>query len=88
MSELTIGESIDISRVGIVYAEMKDSLQSSAEVSLNISDITHIDGAGIQLIFAYIKAAKEQGLQLSVSEPSANVRAVAEILGLTSLMGW
>jgi len=88
MSELAVGDSVDISRVGIVYAEMKKSLQTSQAVSLNISEINHIDGAGMQLIYAYLTAAKDQGLELSVSEPSASVRAVAKLLGLDSLMGW
>lgn len=88
MSELNVGDSVDISRVGIVYTEMKNSLQTSSEVSLNISNINHIDGAGMQLIYAYINAAKNKGLNVSISEPSASVRSVAKILGLESLMGW
>lgn len=87
MPDLNLGESIDISRVSIAYAELKTSLQSSSTVNLDISDIGHIDGAGIQLLYAYINAAKKQGLDVSISEPSASVRAAAEILGLDEIMG-
>lgn len=88
MSDLNLEESVDISRVGIVYAELKSSLETSSTVNLNISDITHIDGAGIQLLYAYVSAAKKQGLDVVVSEPSASVRSAAEILGLDKLMGF
>jgi len=87
VSDLNLGDSIDISRVSIAYAELKASLQSSSTVNLNISDISHIDGAGIQLLYAYIKTAEKQGLNISISEPSASVRTAAEILGLDKLMG-
>lgn len=88
MTELNLGESIDISRVGIVYSELNNTLQASSAVNLNLSEITHIDGAGIQLIYAYLIAARKQDLEVSISEPSASVRTAAEILGLEKLMSW
>ncbi|MDH5184490.1 MAG: STAS domain-containing protein [Gammaproteobacteria bacterium] len=88
MSELNLGESIDISRVGIAYAELKNSLETSSKVNLNLRDISHIDGAGIQLLYAYITAAKKKGLDISMSEPSASVRSAAESLGLDKLIGF
>ena len=88
MPEISLGESIDISRVGIVYDELKASLQTSSPISLDISNLTQIDGAGVQLLYAFISAARKQGLDISVSEPSVNLKSAAELLGLDHLMGF
>lgn len=73
-SELTIQEA------GRMRADLA-ALKPAKPIVLDLSEVSEIDSAGLQLIFALEKDLKDKNLSLQVL-PSQSARSVADICGL------
>lgn len=82
MSEIIIDDSVDISRASLLYDKFSPLLKQSSPVQLNLSNISHIDGAGVQLIYAFIQTARNQGLEISLLHASEAFKSAVNTLGL------
>jgi anti-anti-sigma factor len=83
MTEIIIDESVDISRVGLLYDKLGSLLKQSSPVALNLANISHIDCAGVQLIYAFIQTGRNQGLEIHLNQASDAFRAAVNTLGLS-----
>lgn len=59
-----------------------DAVTTEAEVELDLSAVTELDSAGVQLLLLSDCVAHERGTRLRLVEPSAEVRDVFRLLGL------
>jgi len=82
MTEISLDESVDISRVGLLYDRLGQALIQSSPVTLNLSTISNIDCAGIQLLYAFTQSARNKGTEIIFSQPSDTLLAAAKTVGL------
>ncbi len=79
---LSCEASVDISIVVELHAYLKQALQERQAVEIDASGVERIDASVLQLIYGYLRAANEQGLQVSWSGASDAVYAAAKLLGI------
>jgi len=82
MTEIDLDESVDISRVGLLYDRLGQAFNQSSSVTLKLSSISNIDCAGIQLLYAFTQSARNQGIEIIFSQPSDTLLAAAKSVGL------
>ncbi|MBD3609351.1 MAG: STAS domain-containing protein [Gammaproteobacteria bacterium] len=82
MASVTFDESVDISRVGVLYEKLKDALEGSSSIELDLGQIKNIDGAGVQLIYAFYNTAKTQNVSISFKHSSDAFVSALRIMGL------
>lgn len=80
------GEIVGIADVGDFYATLLMSVAEGKSLNLDVSKVERIDGAALQLMYAYSKEARSHGHTLSWHSPSEAFLRSARLLGLSSLM--
>ena len=83
---LQLPAEFDIAHV----SDIRNTLLGQADagpVTLDASAITKMDGAGIQLLLAFVRQLQADGRSWSWSETSETVQRVAEMLSLTEELG-
>ncbi|MBL8019665.1 MAG: STAS domain-containing protein [Leptospirales bacterium] len=78
---VVIDTDLTIREAGRLRAELA-ALKLSKPFILDLTEVSEIDSAGLQLIFAFEKDLKEKNLSLQV-QPSQSARSVADICGLS-----
>lgn len=63
------------------------ALDGSAGVELDLSGVTRIDTAGLQLLLAFVLEMRGQGRQLLLTKPSESFSQSARFAGLNELLG-
>jgi len=88
-SEVTViecGEALGIADVGDLYAKLLTELAEGNKVRFNVSDIERIDGAVLQVMYAYAKEAEKRGQGLVWDSPSDAFMRSVKLLGLAEGM--
>ena len=80
--EFLFDEVLDITMARQYYEQLNQYLNDNKKMVLNAEKIERIDGAGLQLIVAFIKEAKKLNLQISWTGVSKAFKKNAEILGV------
>lgn len=75
--EMTIYRAAELKR------ELLAALDQASTLELDLSKVTDIDGAGIQLLILAMRTAREQGVALHTVDHSAAVREVFALLGFS-----
>ena len=83
ITEIVFDEIMDISMVLQYQEQLSQYLHEQKNISLNAEKIERIDGAGLQLIVAFIIAAGKLNLQVSWKGVSDIFKKNASILGVT-----
>jgi ABC-type transporter Mla MlaB component len=83
INEMVFGDVLDITMALEYYGQLKQYLNDNKKIVLNAGKIERIDGAGLQLIVAFIMEAKKLNLQVSWSGKSENFKKNADILGVS-----
>jgi len=84
--KIDLDVSLTIAEVSPLYEHMLRIFDKYDKVQLNGDAIEQIDGAGIQLLAAFIKQAVEEHAQVEWIGVSDKLRESAEQLGLTDLL--
>lgn len=80
-------EYLDISSVGVLHEELKKLFNSEELVIfLDGENIEKADAAGLQLMAAFFKDAKTQGISLQWHKPSDALVNASRLIGLNSLL--
>jgi anti-anti-sigma regulatory factor len=82
-----LGEVLTIVEVAEMHQQLIQLLDAGGGVELNAADTENIDGAGLQLLAAFIKDAKNRGVPVSWGKSSDVVREAAGQVGLTEALG-
>ncbi len=80
------GEALGIADVGDLYATLLTEIAEGHTIKFDVSKIERIDGAALQLIYAYAKESISQGNPLNWDSPSEAFLRSARLLGLLSAM--
>ncbi len=79
---------LDITGVLPVHEKLNELLNHQKQFVLNAENVTKIDGAGLQLIAAFVLAANKLNLQVSWTGVSEIFEKNAQILGLTEILAF
>ena len=77
---------VDISTIAELKAELIDAIDTAGNVSLDLSSVTRIDAAGLQLRCALVKHGETNGQKVKWVGHSAAIFRAASLLDLQSTL--
>ena len=77
-----LSEDLTIADAAAIHQSMLDVLRSASSVTLDGSEVEQVDGAGIQLLAAFMKEAAERQIEIRWQGVSDPLRSAAAQLGL------
>lgn len=87
MASIQLDEILDISHANSIHQRLKTTMNAGENCVLDGSAVEHVDTAGIQLLFAFIKTSNKQGSQIQWQGVSEKLRSAMDRLGMTREMG-
>ena len=84
--EIDCGDTLTITDVSKLYAELLVPLAEGTPVNLNVSNIERIDTAAVQLIYSFFREAQTQGYAIEWKAPSQAFCHSIQLLGLAEQM--
>lgn len=84
VAALTLGERLDISQARDWHARLCAALDSGAPVTFEANAVQRADAAGLQLLTAFVRAARGRGLAVTWQAPSAALVHAAQLAGLAN----
>lgn len=79
---INLAGKVDIASAEQLKIELSDSLNQSGPVILAAGDVERADGAGLQLLTAFVRKIEELDRELVWEEPSEQLIIAANIVGL------
>jgi anti-anti-sigma regulatory factor len=79
--------NLDITRIGTLCEELRARLAVARPVTLDVSGVTRVDTAALQLLTAFVRGARGRGIALAWHQPSEAFTRSAERLGLSQELG-
>ncbi len=88
--ELQLPENLTIAHVNNLHEQMESLINQTDHdaIAIQAEAVTRADTAGIQLLFAFSKAAKEHSIALTWKKPSEVLVNAAKTLGIDSALGF
>jgi len=84
---IVCGEYLDISHIGQLSDDLKGGLESSEPILfIDGEKVERVDAASLQLLAAFFKDAKSQGMALQWRKPSDALRNASRVMGLSNLL--
>ena len=80
--EINLSSSFTIMEVGEWHPKLSACCEAGGPVVLNGGELDQIDGAGIQLLAAFVKEMVHLQLEVSWSDVSESLKEAADVLGL------
>lgn len=84
--QIPLGEAVCIDQVSHLQAVLLGALQGNGPVRLEGGGVLRVDGAGMQVLAAFAKTARAQGVEWRWAGISDPLREAARILGLTAYL--
>jgi ABC-type transporter Mla MlaB component len=81
-TEIKLGGVLDVSQTRAAYQALNEALKRSLPVEVDAAQLERLDAAGLQLVTAFVQAARERHLRMQWSSVSAALQASAEFVGL------
>lgn len=82
ISEIDCGEQLTIACCAEIYAQLLAAMAEGQAVSIDVSRVTKADTAALQLLYAFQRDARAQGLVTIWSNPSKVFCDAVDILGM------
>jgi len=73
---------LDITMVAKYYEQLNELLNDQKMITLNMENVERVDGAGLQLILAFLKEAEKLNLEVSWSGVSEVFDSAAKTIAL------
>lgn len=74
--------SLDIAGVQSLYQQLSDALEAGTGIVFDVSRTERLDGAAAQLLYAFVRAARQRDLAVHWQQPSDAVSNAVRLLGL------
>ena len=82
-ASLALGPELTIAQAAACRDLLVDALCAAPkDLAVDVSNVTDIDSAGIQLLLALRRSVATRGGTLTLASPSGDVRAALAVLGL------
>lgn len=84
MTRLHLGDELTIVTAAATYEQLTPYLTGGADLELDLSAVTDVDTAGLQLLLMARREAERRGSTVLLDDPSPVVRELMEFTGLDS----
>ncbi|WP_456413724.1 STAS domain-containing protein [Thiolapillus sp.] len=82
--QISLASHLDMDALPALTQALRDALAEKAPLSLDGSQVQHIDGASLQLLLAAARSAQQEGIPLDWHQPSPALSKAAATLGLNN----
>lgn len=86
-AKLALTGNCCIDGLGQHHEQLLRALEDGAAVALDLTEISRMDTAGLQLVLVFVTEMKRQGRGVSVLAASETVKQCAMSAGVTELLG-
>ena len=86
-AKLALTGNCCIEGLGQHHEQMLQALEDGAAVELDLTEVSRMDTAGLQLLLVFVSEMKRQGRGVSVVAASETVKQCAMSAGVTELLG-
>jgi anti-anti-sigma factor len=83
---LACGDCLDISQAAAWQARLRALLDAGAPATLEAEAVQRVDAAALQLLAAFLCAARERGMAITWQAPSAALTRAAQLTGLARVL--
>jgi ABC-type transporter Mla MlaB component len=84
----TIGcdEALEVTGARAFKARLEAALDSAGPLVIEAARLRRVDGAGLQLLVAFVREVNARGRVVTWASPSAELQAAAALLGLSAAL--
>ncbi|MEN8178002.1 MAG: STAS domain-containing protein [Pseudomonadota bacterium] len=82
-NRVNLGENLTIQEVSEILASFRTAADISSAITLEASGLSRVDGAGVQLLCAIFKEAKNQHMDITWNGESDALNSAADQMGVT-----
>jgi phospholipid transport system transporter-binding protein len=84
---IELAGNLDIGRAAELRTPLVEALEATHALELELSRVERADTAGLQLLLALARSARERGIAIRWSAPSKPLVETAQRLGLSAALG-
>lgn len=88
VGSITFDDTLDITLAASYHEQLNQLLNQYKTITLNAENVERIDGAGLQLLAAFMKSAASLHISVEWQACSELVKKQANLLGLTGSLGF
>ncbi len=87
--EIELPENLTIANIHPIHERLEAAVDDDDHDSILIkaSSVTRVDTAGVQLLHAFVVAARDRSIDLDWDEPSEKLCSVVGLLGMEKVLG-
>jgi len=85
--DLVLEGSLGIAEVESMHQSLSQILDAHVDVTIQSEDLSRVDAAGVQLIYAFVKEAKSRSISVKWASLSETLVETATMLGLHDGLG-
>ena len=85
---IELKDVVDISKVEMVLETLKQSAEKGGDVHVDVSQVTRIDTAGLQLLYSFQKTLIEQHGKVTITNPSDEFMQCARVVGFDKVLAF
>jgi len=86
--DIVLEGSLGIAEAEAMHQRFASILDAGVDISIDSEDLSRVDAAGAQLLYAFVKEAGSRSIHLQWKSVSDALNAVTDTLGLTAGMGF
>jgi len=86
--DIVLEGSLGIAEAEAMHQSLSRVLDAHVDVSIHSENLSRVDAAGAQLLYAFVKEAKKRALDVTWQSVSDTLRETATTLGLSAGMGF
>lgn len=88
--EIELPENLTVANIHPIHERFEEAVDDKDHDSILIkaASVTRADTAGVQLLHAFVVAAKERNIELDWNKPSEKLCSVVNILGMEKSLGF
>lgn len=87
--EIDLPENLTVANIHPIHEQLESMVddQTHDRIVIHASGVNRADTAGVQLLYAFVVAAKDRQITLNWDKPSTKLMDAIKILGMTEAIG-
>lgn len=87
--EIDLPENLTVANIHPIHEQLEAMVddQSHDQIVIHAGSVNRADTAGIQLLYAFVVAARDRQIVLSWDQPTSKLINAIDILGMTEAIG-
>jgi len=86
--DIVLAGSLCIAEAETMHQTFSNVLNAEVDISIESEDLSRVDAAGVQLLYALVKEAKQRSVALKWVSVSDELKEATTMLGLNQSMGF